>query len=99
MPIGFVSKGSKENVRVTFVDRSGVVTDLTTSAPTFDVLDAADVFKVTAAAATGSGLVVTVPLDTTVGGTWAEGEYRLFVRFSVGAELIRKGPYYFTIIE
>jgi hypothetical protein len=99
MPIGFVSKGSKENVRVTFVDRSSVVTDLTTSAPTFDVIDSADVYKVTASAATGSGLVIQLLLDTTVGGVWAEGEYRLFVRFQVGAEVIRKGPYYFTIIE
>lgn len=99
MPIGYVAKGSKENVRVTFVDDTGLVTDLSTSGPTFDVLDSADVFKVTAGAATASGLVVTVPLDTTVGGVWAEGEYRLFVKFTIGAEVIRKGPYYFTIIE
>ena len=99
MPIGFVTKGSKEHIRVTYVDAAGLVTDLSGSGPTFDVIDSADVFKVTAGGATASGLVVTVLLDTTVGGVWAEGEYRLFVKFTVGSEVIRKGPYYFQIIE
>lgn len=78
-------------------DRSGTVTDLASSGPTFDVLDSADVAKVTAASATASGLVITVPLDTNVGGLWDVGEYRLFVEFSVGSEVVRKGPFYFTI--
>lgn len=99
MPIGFLSKGTKENIHVDFVDSAGLITDLSGSGPTFDVIDSADVFKVTAGSATGSGLRITVPLDTTAGGTWAEGEYRLFVKFSVGAEVVRKGPFYFTIIE
>jgi hypothetical protein len=99
MPIGYVAKGTKENVRVTMVDRSGVVTDLSSSGPTFDVIDAAEVFKVTAGSATASGMVITLLLDTTVGGVWAEGDYRLFVKFTVGSEVVRKGPYYFTIIE
>lgn len=97
--IGFVAKGSKENVRITFVDNAGLVTDLSTSGPTFDVIDFGDVFKVTAASATASGMTITVLLDTTVGGVWAEGEYRLFVKFTVGSEVIRKGPYPFQIVE
>jgi len=99
MPIGFISKGSKENIRVTMTDRSGTVTDLTGSGPTFDVLDAADVFKVTAGSASASGLIISVLLDTTVGGVWAEGEYRLFVKFTVGSEVVRKGPFFFTVVE
>jgi hypothetical protein len=99
MPIGFIAKGSKENIRVTMTDRSSTVTDLSGSGPTFDVLDAADVLKVTAGSASASGLVITVLLDTTVGGVWAEGEFRLFVKFTVGSEVVRKGPFYFTIIE
>lgn len=99
MPIGYLAKGTKENIRATFVDRSGVVTDLSSSGPTFDVIDSAEVFKVTGGAATASGMTVTLLLDTTVGGVWAEGDYRLFVKFTVGSELVRKGPYYFTIIE
>ena len=97
--IGFVAKGSKENVHVDVVDRTNTVSDLSTSGPTFDVIDSADAFKVTAGSASASGLRITVLLDTTVGGTWAEGEYRLFVKFTVGSEIIRKGPYYFSIIE
>jgi len=99
LPIGFVTKGSKENVFIDFVDRSGAVTDLSGSGPTFDVMDSTDAFKVTAGGATAAGLRITVPLDTTVGGTWAEGDYRLFVKFSVGAEVVRKGPFFFTIVE
>jgi hypothetical protein len=99
MPIGYVAKGTKENVRVTFVDRSGVVSDLSGSGPTFDVIDSADVFKVTAASASAAGLVITLLLDTTVGGVWAEGDYRLFVKFTVGSQVVRKGPYFFQITE
>lgn len=97
--IGFVTKGTKEHAHVDFVDRTGQVTDLSGSGPTFDVIDFNEVAKVTAASASASGLRITVLLDTTVGGVWAEGEYRLFVKFTVGSEIIRKGPYYFQIIE
>lgn len=99
MPIGYVTKGTKENVRVTYEDRSGLIATLAGSGPTFDVLDAADAAKVTAGSASASGMVITLLLDTTVGGVWAEGEYRLFVQFTVGAQVIRKGPYFFTIVE
>lgn len=99
MPIGYIAKSSKENIHVDFIDRSGVITSLAGSGPTFDVIDSADVFKVTAGAATATGMRITVLLDTAFGGTWAEGEYRLFVKFTVGSQVIRKGPYYFTIIE
>jgi hypothetical protein len=99
MAIGFVAKGSKENVNVEFVDRSELVTDLSTSGPTFDVIDSAEVFKVTAGSASAIGMIIKLLLDTTVGGVWDEGEYRLFVKFTVGAQVIRKGPYYFQIIE
>lgn len=99
MPIGYVAKGSKEDVRIGYTDRASLITDLSGSGPTFDVIDSADAFKVTAGSATASGMIITVLLDTTVGGVWAEGEYRLFVKFTVGSQVVRKGPYYFTIIE
>src|SRR4029079_15153732 len=99
MAIGFVAKGTKENVRCVYVDEAGLVTDLSSSGPTFDVIDETDTFKVTAASASAAGMVITVLLDTTVGGVWAEGEYRLFVKFTVGSQVIRKGPYFFVITE
>ena len=52
--IGYVSKGSKEHVHVDLIDRTGLITELSGSGPTFDVIDSADVFKVTAGSATGS---------------------------------------------
>ncbi|MBA3356226.1 MAG: hypothetical protein H0U18_09910, partial [Pyrinomonadaceae bacterium] len=56
--------------------------------------------KVTAASASAAGMVITVLLDVnTAGVPWAEGEYRLFVKFTVGSEVIRKGPYFFQILE
>jgi hypothetical protein len=97
--IGSLSKGTIENLKADVTDGDSTVTDLSGSGPTFDVVNAADVFKVTAGSASAIGMIITVPLDTTVGGVWAEGEYRLFVKFTVGAQVIRKGPFYFTIIE
>jgi hypothetical protein len=97
--IGFVAKGTIEHVHVDLTDRTGLVTDLTGSGPTFDVIDFNDAYKVTASSASASGLRITVLLDTTVGGVWVVGEYRLLVKFTVGSEVIRKGPYYFQITE
>lgn len=98
MPIGFLAIGTKENLFCDVIDRSvAPITDLSSSTPNFDVVDSADVYKVTAASATASGMRITIPLDTTVGGTWVAGEYRLFVRFTVGSQVIVKGPFYFTI--
>lgn len=99
MAIGPLAKGTKENIHVDLDDRTDAVTELSGSGPTFDVIDSADVFKATAVAATASGLRITVLLDTNLGGVWAVGEYRLLVKFTVSTEVIRKGPFYFTIAE
>lgn len=97
MAIGYLVPGTKENVHVDFVDRSGLVTSLAGSGPTFTVKDSAGADKVTNVAATGAGMRITCLLDTTVGGVWAEGEYRLFVKFTVSSQVIIKGPYYFNL--
>jgi hypothetical protein len=97
MPIGQLVPGTKENIRVTVRDNNGTVTDLTGSGPTFTVKNSLDVDMVANIAASASGLVITVPLDTTVGGVWAEEEYRLFVKYTVGSEVINKGPHYFVL--
>ena len=99
MPIGVLARGTDEIIRVTQEDRSELVTDLSTSSPTFTVKDSAGADKVTDASASATGLVISVPLDTNVGGMWAAGEYRLYVKFTVGGEVVRKGPYYFTLVE
>ena len=102
MPIGTLAKTTKENIFVDIVDRSvPPITDLSTSTPAMRVLDSADTEKVAfgSGTVTASGMRITVLLDTTVGGNWAEGEYRLFVRFTVGSQLIVKGPFFFFIEE
>ncbi len=97
MPIGFIAPGTKETIHVDMEDSSGVVTSLTGSGPTFTVLDSEDDAKVTDVSATAAGMRISCLLDTTVGGVWDEGEYRLFVKFTVGSEVIIKGPHYFII--
>ena len=107
MPIGVVAQGTKEPMRVQIVDADGAITDLSSSGPKFDVMDSADVFKygtspgtyAGAQAATAAGMVITCIVDTNNGGTWAEGEYRLFVWFTIAGNNIRKGPYFFDVIE
>ena len=99
MAIGFISKNTKENIHVDVDDTTDTVTDLSSSGPTFDVINSSDTFVVTASSATAAGMRITVLLDTTISGGLPEGEYRLFVKFTVGSQVIRKGPFYFTIIE
>ena len=97
MPIGSLVPGTKENIRVPITDRNAAVSDLSGSGPTFTVKNSAGADKVTDVAASASGMLITVPLDTTVGGVWAEDEYRLFVKYTIAAEVVTKGPFYFIL--
>lgn len=105
MALGNVARGSRERLTVTIVDRSGGVTDLSASGPKFDVLDFNDAYKygdgsyTGAASATASGMVITAEVDTSSGGAWAVGDYRLFVWFQIGTEKVRKGPFEFPVVE
>jgi len=105
MPIGVVSQGSKENFQVIITDREGSITTLATAGPKFDVMDEADAFKygdgtyAGASSATAVLMVINCLVDTLLGGAWAEGEYRLFVWFTVGSEVVRKGPFFFDVVE
>lgn len=97
MPLGAIVPGTKETARVTIDDLSDLVSDLSASGPTFTVKNEAGTNIVTDSAATASGLVISCLVDTTVGGIWPEGEYRLFVKFTVGSEVVIKGPHYFMV--
>lgn len=105
MPIGVVSQSTKENFQVIITDREGSVTSLATAGPKFDVMDSLDAFKygngtyAGASSATAVGMVISCIVDTNNGGVWDEGEYRLFVWFTVGSEIIRKGPFFFDVVE
>lgn len=105
MPIGVVSQGTKENFQVIITDREGSITTLASSVPRFDVMDELDAFKygdgtyAGASSATATLMVINCLVDTNFGGIWAEGEYRLFVWFVVGSETVRKGPFFFDVVE
>ena len=105
MPIGVVTQGTKENFRVLITDHENAITTLASAVPRFDVMDAVDAFKygdgtyANAQAASAVLMVINCLVDTNNGGIWAEGEYRLFVWFVIGSETIRKGPFFFDVIE
>lgn len=105
MPIGTVAQGTKENFQVIITDREESITTLASAGPKFDVMDENDAFKygdgtyAGAASATAVLMVINCLVDTLSGGVWAEGEYRLFVWFTVSSEVVRKGPFFFDVVE
>lgn len=104
MPIGSIPKGSKEHVRVELADASGAVTDLSGASPKFDVQEPdgsyaqGDGTYANAVAASASGLIITCLVDTTDADYVVGSEYKLYVWFSVGSEIPRKGPYPFLVV-
>jgi hypothetical protein len=93
-----LAPGTEQYLTVAVIDETATVTDLEAEAtsPNFDVLDDADTYKYTAAAATFAGMSIRCLVDT---ATWALGRYRLFVRFTVGAETPRLGPFEFYLVD
>lgn len=93
-----LTKGTKEYVPVDVVDGSGSVTDLSGATPRYDVLDSANTVIYNAATPTASAMQLRCLLDTTATGptgqAWANGVYRLFVKFTAGSEIVRLGPLY-----
>jgi hypothetical protein len=105
MPIGVVAQGTKENFQVIITDNEEAITTLAGASPKFDVIDFNEAYKygdgtyANAQAATAALMVISCLVDTTSGGIWDEGEYRLFVWFTVSSEVVRKGPFYFDVLE
>ena len=94
-----ITLGTKENIPIDVIDNTGVITTLVGSSPTFDVLDAAGAFKITAQAATVSGTMRLMCLcDFTNTTTFPVGLYRLFAKFTFGSEVPRLGPFDLAII-
>lgn len=92
--------GTKEYLILDLTDATNTVTDLTTSTAKYDIKDVSNAFKVTAGTVIfdGShGLKFYCMADTTTGGGWAAGNYRLYAYFIVGAEAPRLGPFPFTV--
>ena len=92
-----IVSGSIEYLSVKWTDRRGQVTDLTTLSPTFDVLDKDDVAKQTAVTCIVDDMSAYCLVDTTAGGNWVSGIYRLYVRFTASPEIPLHGPFPFKV--
>lgn len=96
-----LTKGTKEEIVVDVVDRSGNITDLSGSTPQYDIEDASNAEVHSNIAGTGSGMQLKFVVDLTAGGpggALAVGEYEFFYNFSVAGQVVRKGPFPFSIV-
>lgn len=91
MPVT-LTRGTKENVEVQVTDQTGTVSDLATSSPHFDVEDDTGTKIVNNAAATALGMVISCLCDTT-GWSSTLQHLNLYVKFTVGPETPRLGPF------
>ena len=91
--------GTKEYLLVDVEDLLGNVTTLSGHNPRYTVLDAADVAKYTDQAGTSTGMTAYCMVDTTSGGAWAAGMYRLYLRFDATPEVPYIGPFEFEVSD
>lgn len=91
--------GTKEYLVIKVTDRQEAITDLAPLSPVFDVLDKDDNYKQTAVAVSANGLEANCLIDTTAGGNWASGVYRIFLKFTSLPEVPIHGPFYFKVEE
>jgi hypothetical protein len=91
MPIT-LTRGTKEKVEVMVQDTTNVVTDLSGTSPHFDVIDDSNAVIVNNAVATAIGMVVECLCDTT-GWSSSLQHANLYVKFTVGSEVPRLGPF------
>ena len=81
-----IVNGSKENIVVDLVDATGAVTDLSGASPVFYVEKNDGTVMVNGVAATAVGMRVVCLFNTTTGGPWTDGLYKLYVGLTIGAE-------------
>ncbi len=96
-----LTKGTKEEIIVDVVDRSNSVTDLSGSTPQYDIEDSAGAEVHSNIAGTGVAMQLKFVVDLTAGGPaglLAVGDYEFFYNFTVGTQVIRKGPFPFQIV-
>lgn len=96
-----LTKGTKEEIIVDVVDRSGNVTDLSGSTPQYDIEDATNTEVHSNIAGTAVGMQLKFVVDLTAGGPGgllAVGDYEFFYNFSVAGQVVRKGPFPFSIV-
>lgn len=92
--------GTKEYILVTVGDRLEDVDDITPLTPVFTVYDKDDAPMQSAVAAdvdTDDKLIAKCLVDTTTGGNWVSGIYRLFLTLSASPEVPVLGPVEFKV--
>lgn len=97
-----LTRGTVEYVPADLADRTGVVTDLSSASPTFDVVDDDDVYWYQDESASATGMRINCLMDTSSAhslGLWPIGHYRWFVGFTVGSEVVKLGPVDLYIID
>lgn len=97
-----LTKGTKEIVPVDILDRTGVTTDLSTATPKFTLMKDDNSTVYSDATATGAAMRISCLVDTSSGGPGGllpVGHYRLFVKFTVGSEVVVLGPEDIYIVD
>jgi hypothetical protein len=93
-----IPQGTKEELSIVLKDKLGALNDLAGTAPKYDVYDPEGTLKVTQGVATSVGMEAFCLIDTTT-GTWAEGDYQIFINFSVPPLNPRLGPFVFRVTK
>jgi hypothetical protein len=91
MPVT-LTRGTKEKVEVLIQDNTNTVTDLSTASPHFDVIDDNGTSIVSNASASAIGMIVECICDTT-GWSSSLQHANLYVKFTIGPEVPRLGPF------
>ena len=89
--------GTKEQLDIHVQDDVGSLTTLDGTNVEFDILDQDDVYKYQNEGATNVGMTAYCLVDTSTG--WAEGRFRLYLRFTNSPETPVLGPYHFLVIN
>ena len=94
-----IPKGSKEVLYVSVTDRLAQLTTLDSAVLAWEAWDnfkdVDDGTPIANGVCTNEGMTaITSPIDTT---EWDEGIYRLFLTMTMGAEVVKLGPFDFVV--
>lgn len=91
--------GTKEYINATVVDKTGQITTLVGTSPTFEVKvvdnggqDAPGTTKQSGSCLVTS-MVLSALVDTTTGGGWDPGHYTIEYSWTIGSEVPVEGPF------
>lgn len=91
--------GTKEIVSLDITDRLGGITSLATYNVEYKIVteDEATIKVNWTTVLNTSGMRADILVDTTTGGGWAEGTYKLYIRINIIPEIPVLGPFEFGL--